>query len=320
MTWQYWLLIPTTIFHFVASLQEQKTLPPPGKLIDLGGYKVHLWVKGTGKTTVVLDHSLGGIEGYFLSNAIAKKTRVCIYDRPGYGYSDPSPKSRNSEEIVQELDLLLRNTEIEPPYILVGDSFGSYNVRLYAHKFPEKVKGIVLTDGLEESGMLNLPWTITAVKYLFISGFIMSIFGSLFGIIRLMGTLGLFEIIKPEIKQFNFLQRQRIKRSFYRHHHWITMARELINLNKSSHQVKVADNFGDLPIISIKSQTFFKPSIFTLLFPLKAIDRLRDKMHYHLSSLSDNFSQIPASNSSHFVWTDEPEIMLQAIAQLLNSQ
>ncbi len=320
MNWQYLLLIPTIIFHLISSLRSRRTLPPPGKLIDLGGYQVHLWVKGTGKTTVILDHSLGGIEGYFLLDGIAEKTRVCIYDRPGYGYSDPSPKSRCSQEIVQELDLLLNKAGIEPPYILVGDSFGSYNVRLYAHLFPEKVKGIILTDGLHESGMLNLPWTIVAVKYLFVSGFLMSVFGSFLGIIRLIGTLGCFEIIKPEIKQFRLIQRQRIKRSFYCHNHWITMARELINLNKSSRQVKVADKLGNLPVISIKSQTFFKPSLITFLFPLKTIDRLRDKMHHHLSLLSDNFTEISAANSSHFVWTDEPEIMLQAIANLLEHQ
>ena len=319
MSWQYWLLILTTLFHFLVSLRERK-IPPPGKLIDLGGYKVHLWVKGTGKTTVILDHSLGGIEGYFLIDAIAQLTRVCIYDRPGYGWSDPSPKPRCSLEIVRELDLLLTKAAIEPPYILVGDSFGSYNVRLYAQQFPEKVAGIILTDGLHESGMLNLPLSIIAVKYLFISGFMMSIFGSLLGIIRLMGILGLFELIKPEIEQFNVEQRSRVKCSFYHHNHWITMARELLNLNRSSRQVQVAANFDDLPIISIKSRTFFHASIFTFLLPLKAIDRLRNKMHYHLSLLSHRFSEIPAANSSHFVWTDEPEIIVVAIEQLLNSK
>jgi pimeloyl-ACP methyl ester carboxylesterase len=298
-------------------LRERK-IPPPGKLIDLGGYKVHLFAKGTGKTTVILDHSLGGIEGYFLIDAIAHLTRVCIYDRPGYGWSDPSPKPRCSSEIVRELDLLLTEAQIEPPYILVGDSFGSYNVRLYARQFPEKVAGIILTDGLHESGMLNLPLSIIAVKYLFISGFIMSILGSLLGIVRLMGILGLFELIKPEIEQFSIEQRNRVKRSFYHHNHWITMARELLNLNHSSRQVQVAANFDDLPIISIKSRTFFHASIFTFLLPLKAIDRLRNKMHHHLSLLSSRFSEIPAANSSHFVWTDEPEIIIGAIEQLLN--
>ena len=269
---------------------------------------------------MVLDHSLGGIEGYFLIDAIAQLTRVCIYDRPGYGWSDPSPKPRCSSEIVRELDLLLTKAAIEPPYILVGNSFGSYNVRLYARQFPEKVAGIILTDGLHESGMLNLPLSIIAVKYLFISGFMMSILGSLLGIVRLIGTLGLFELIKPEIEQFSVEQRSRVKRSFYHHNHWITMARELLNLNRSSRQVQVAANFDDLPIISIKSRTFFHASIFTFVLPLKAIDRLRNKMHYHLSLLSHRFSEISAANSSHFVWTDEPEIIIGAIEQLLNSK
>ena len=67
------------------------------------------------------------------------------------------------------------------------------------------------------------------------------------------------------------------------------MARELINLNQSSHQIKVAKHFGDLPIISIKSHTFFKASLFTLLFPLSRIDRLRDQMHHDLSLLSISY-------------------------------
>ena len=55
---------------------------PPGKLIDLGGYKLHLWVKGNNsdRPTVVLDRSLGGIEGYFLIERLAKLTQGCIYD------------------------------------------------------------------------------------------------------------------------------------------------------------------------------------------------------------------------------------------------
>ncbi|MEL6439013.1 MAG: alpha/beta hydrolase [Cyanobacteria bacterium J06621_8] len=320
LPWQYLLLIPTTILHLAFSLRERTTMPPPGELIDIGGYKIHLWVKGTGTTTIVIDHSLGGIEGYFLIDAIASQTRVCIYDRPGYGWSEPSPRKRCSQEIVQELDLLLTNAGIKPPYILVGDSFGSYNMRLYAHQYPEKVQGIVLTDGLHESGMLNLPVIIRAVKYLFISGFIMSVIGSCLGIVRLLGILGLVEIIKPEIKKFSPSQRQKVKRSFYHYRHWLTMTRELIGLNRSSHQVKVATQLDSLPIISIKSRTFFNSSIFTLLLPLARIDLLREQMHRHLSLLSDNFTAISANKSSHFVWIDEPEIILRAIAQLLNNQ
>ena len=190
-------------------------------------------------------------------------------------------------------------------------------MRLYAHHFPEKVEGLILTDGLHESGMLNMPLIVKAVKYFFISGFVMSVLGSLLGIIRVMGVIGLFEIIKPELRQFDIKQCQRVKRSFYRHHHWLTMTRELIDLDRSGHQLKVANNLKDLPIVSIKSQTFFKPSILSWLLPIKSIDRLRDKMHYSLSLLSSNYTEIIAAKSSHFVWIDEPEIIIKAIAKLL---
>ena len=101
----------------IASFRD-RSIPSPGELIDLGGYKVHLWVKGTGKTTVILDHSLGGIEGYFLIDAIAQLTQVCIYDRAGYGWSDPSPRPRCSAEIVRELNLLL--TKAKNFYLLIA--------------------------------------------------------------------------------------------------------------------------------------------------------------------------------------------------------
>ena len=133
----YLILIVTTIYQAIATWIEDKKAPP-GKLIDVGGYKLHLYTIGDSRPTVVLDHSLGGIEGYLLIKDIAKITRVCIYDRAGYGWSQRSPHQRSSEQIVKELDILLTNAEIKPPYILVGDSFGSYNVR-QSHKQDEKL-------------------------------------------------------------------------------------------------------------------------------------------------------------------------------------
>ena len=145
----------------------------------------------------------------------------------------------------------------------------------------------------------------------------MSIFGSLLGIIRLMGTVGLFEVIKPELKQFDVRQRKQVKRSFYSHNHWLTMARELIDLDRSGHQLRIAKDLNDLPIISIKSKSFFKPSILMTFVPLKTINNLRDKIHGSLSLLSSNYTEIPANNSSHFVWIDEPEIIIEAVKKLI---
>ncbi|MDJ0658997.1 MAG: alpha/beta hydrolase [Crocosphaera sp.] len=306
----------TTSYHWLIRYWEVFQEVPPGKLVDLGGYKVHYYQKGMGDVTVVFDHSLGGIEGYFLIDEIAKITNVFIYDRPGYGWSDSSPKKRCSQEIVDELDQLLQKAEVNPPYLLVGDSFGSYNVRLYAHYFPEKVCGIILTDGLHEKGMLKLPLSVKLLKLFFFSGFIMSIFGATLGLIRLLGTCKIFELIKPQLRKFNQDSLKTVKQSFYHPKHWLTMAREIWNLETSATQVKKANNLGDIPLISIKSKTFFNPSIFTFFLPLKATNKLRDIIHDELLKLSSNSHQILANKSSHFVWIDEPEIIIMAINQL----
>ncbi|MGD1906178.1 MAG: alpha/beta fold hydrolase [Leptolyngbyaceae cyanobacterium] len=158
------LLIATTLYQALGCWRADQS-PPPGQRFDVGGHRLHLHTAGSyksGQPTIVLDHSLGGIEGYLLIEALSQLTRTCIYDRAGYGWSDRSRAPRTSRAIVAELDALLTQAAIEPPYLLIGDSFGSYNVRLYAHQFPQKVAGIVLTDGLHERTMLQLPWSLKA--------------------------------------------------------------------------------------------------------------------------------------------------------------
>ena len=313
----YLILIATTIYQAIATWIEDKQ-SPPGQLIDVGGYKLHLYTMGKSHPTVILDHSLGGIEGYLLIEEIAKIARVCIYDRAGYGWSERSPHQRSTEQIVKELDILLNNAGIEPPYILIGDSFGSYNVRLYAHKYPEKVIGMVLTDGLNETRMLDMPLSLTVLKLFFASGFLISILGSTFGIIRLLKNIKAFELLKPELRKFPQDNLSFIKRSFCRAKHWITMAQEILTLDISARQVSKANQFGDLPIVSIKADSFFKPSLFTFALPLKSANQLREQMHAELLKLSSDCIQLQALESDHFVWVDSPEVILNAIEIILN--
>ncbi|BAY30392.1 hypothetical protein NIES2107_22360 [Nostoc carneum NIES-2107] len=312
------LLLATTCYCAIASLMEDRQ-PPPGKLIDVGGYSLHLYTAGESGPTVIVEHSLGGIEGYLLLPEIAKHTRVCIYDRAGYGWSDHSPYPRTSAQMVAELDYLLTQANIQPPYILVGNSFGSYNVRLYAQYFPEKVMGMVLTDGLHETAMLKMPIPLQFLKLFFLSGFVMSFIGSILGIVRLLKVIGVFELIKRELIKFPKLILNPVKRSFCRPKHWITMSREILNLDISSRQVELANYFEALPIVSIKAKTFFHPSIWSLFLPIKAANKLREQMHSEILNLSTNSVQIQADKSGHFVWIDQPEIIVGAILEILNT-
>ncbi len=315
------LLIVAALYQAIAILMEDKQLPP-GQLIDVGKCRLHLYVAGKlnadkGLPTIVLDHSLGGLEGYLLVNELAKLTRVCIYDRAGYGWSDHSPRPRTCHYMVSELDTLLTKAGIEPPYLLVGDSFGSYNVRLYAAHYPRKVVGMVLTDGLHEALMLKLPIALRALQFFFYAGFLMSVLGSALGIVRLINLVGLFEVLKPELRLAFPAGLKAIKRSFCRSKHWFTMTREIYHLDACGRQATQAAEFGAMPIVSIKSRTFFQPSLWTAVVPVKAIDRLRDQMQTELLKLSTDCTQVIAAKSGHFVWVDEPNVMLEAVKAVL---
>lgn len=319
--WQTFLLAIGVLYQTIASWQEDRQ-PPLGTRVDVGGYYLHLHVVGERRdattVTIVYDGSLGGLDGYLLVDRLAELTQVCIYDRAGYGDSDFSLKPRDSQQIVRELDALMIAANIQPPYILIGDSFGSYNVRLYAQEHPEKAVGLVLVDGLHETRMLDLPISTKILKSVFISGFIMSTFGAAVGIIRILANIKVFELIKPQLSNFPAASLAPIKRSFYRPQHWLTMCRELWNLDRSGRQVSIARDFGNLPIVSIKASSFFHPTWWTVFVPLKTVNKTRDLIHLDLAKLSNNFYEIPADQSSHFVWTDRPDCIVDAVKTLLD--
>lgn len=128
------------------SAQQQK--------IDVGGHRLSITCAGRGTPTVILENGAAAppssVTWERVAPRIAEYSRVCYYDRAGYGNSEPGPKPRTSQQIVHELRTLLRKARISPPYILVGHSFGGLSVRLFANQFPNDVAGLVLVESAHE--------------------------------------------------------------------------------------------------------------------------------------------------------------------------
>ena len=124
-----------------------QTYPPLGQLVDVGGYRLHIVCIGEGSPTVVLEAGLIGLvlAWSLVQPNISHFTRVCAYDRAGYGWSDPNPTEipPTSQRLIHELHTLLLNTSVEGPYILVAHSFGGLNARLFAHEYPHETAGLV---------------------------------------------------------------------------------------------------------------------------------------------------------------------------------
>jgi pimeloyl-ACP methyl ester carboxylesterase len=153
------LMLAGSLYHWIATKNDQSKFPPVGNLIDIGGYLLHIHCMGTGKETVVLDAGLGlnSLEWTLVQPKIAAFTRVCSYDRAGYGWSDESPLPRTSEHIAHELHTLLTRAQIPKPFILVGHSIGGLYMQQYASLYPEEVAGLILVDSCHEDQSTKLP-------------------------------------------------------------------------------------------------------------------------------------------------------------------
>jgi pimeloyl-ACP methyl ester carboxylesterase len=125
---------------------------PPGRLIDIGGRRLHLNCTGKGSPTIVAESGLGAFSSDWalVQPEVSKFTRFCSYDRAGYAWSDNGPALDMVEETADDLRILLRRSGVEPPYVLIGASIGGLYVRAYQRRFPEEVAGLVLDDPSSE--------------------------------------------------------------------------------------------------------------------------------------------------------------------------
>jgi pimeloyl-ACP methyl ester carboxylesterase len=147
------------LYQWLATRRDLAAHPAPGHLVDIGGHRLHIWCTGSGTPAVILDSGLGGsfVDWSYVQPDIARFTTVCSYDRAGMGYSDPGPFPRTSQQIADELAVLLDRAHIPGPVVLAGASLGGFNVRVLASTRPERVAGLVLVDASHETQSAEIP-------------------------------------------------------------------------------------------------------------------------------------------------------------------
>lgn len=126
-----------------------------GRLLDLGGRRLHLNCSGSGSPTVIVENGGGGfsVDWALVQPEIAKTMRICTYDRAGYAWSDRGPAQDSVEQTVDDLTLLLSKADVRPPYVMVGASLGALYIRAYQRRFPANVTGLVFVDGSHDEAI-----------------------------------------------------------------------------------------------------------------------------------------------------------------------
>lgn len=138
------------VYQAIATAYDRQAFPPPGLLVDVGGYRLHVQVLGadTGGPTVLLDHAWGSTSAQWgwVHGDVARVARVVAYDRPGQGYSDAPPAPLDAHAFAHDLHAALTQAGVHGPYVVVGHSMGSLTARAFAAMYPDEVVGAVLVD------------------------------------------------------------------------------------------------------------------------------------------------------------------------------
>jgi pimeloyl-ACP methyl ester carboxylesterase len=159
------LVIAGAVYEAFGSWSDARRFRPPGRLVDVGGRRIHLHCTGSGSPTVVLESGLGmpAMSWRQVQPGVAAFATVCSYDRAGYGYSDAGPMPRTLERRVEDLHAALRAGGRPPPYVLVAHSAGGFLARGFRHRYPGEVAGVVLVDASHEQQFTRSPASFTAL-------------------------------------------------------------------------------------------------------------------------------------------------------------
>ena len=138
---------------------DARRFSPPGRLVDLGGRRLHLTCEGEGRPTVLMEAGGTQFSTQYarIQRELAPHVRACAYDRAGMGWSDPSPRPASAGALADDLAALVQAAELPPPYVLVGSSAGGLPLELFARAHPGEVAGLVLLDALAARMLDDLP-------------------------------------------------------------------------------------------------------------------------------------------------------------------
>src|ERR1700719_3888244 len=152
-----WLIISVAlivaagaVFQFSMTQWESHRYPPPGKLVDIGGLRLHINCTGEGSPTVIMEAGPNdsSIIWQLVQPQISKFTRVCSYDRAGFGWSDAPKEPRSSLNIANELAQLFTRAAVPDPYVLVGHDFGTLDLRVFTARHRQEVAGMWFVDSV----------------------------------------------------------------------------------------------------------------------------------------------------------------------------
>ena len=286
------------VYQRVAVASAFNRYDPPGRMIDMGSYDVHIHCIGRGPS-VVLESGFGGwsIDWRSVQPQIARFARVCSYDRSGFGWSDRGPAAATTRSgRARELHTLLRRAGVRGPHVLVGHSLGGFFVREFARLYPKDVAGLVFVDSShEEMGSRvtkqEREEAVGQLRLLRIGRYLMP-----FGLQRLM------RLPVSNAPDLPADTRAEAKAVGYRSSSYFALYDEASNLlaEESQGKLKLA-RIPDVPLAVLASEE-----------NIDDVDVWRE-LQQELADLTTDSTLQVVEDSGHFIHVDQPTVVVRAI-------
>ncbi|PCJ66608.1 MAG: alpha/beta hydrolase [Candidatus Hydrogenedentota bacterium] len=303
----FFLLLLGAMYQSGSMFMDSRKFPPPGEMVDIGGHSLHMITTGDGPYTIVLEAGSGGtsLDWSRVQPELSEFARVFSYDRAGMGWSEPGTEPRTSQQIATDLHALLSKSNVEPPYILVGHSFGGLNVRMFAAEYPDEVAGLVLIDSIHEDFFERMPEGTregTAAQLKMLS---MGHTFSFTGIPRIffppLATQGLPPETQAAVNALGFHPKT-----------YKTIYEEATVFEDSANQVRHDTRFDqDLPLLVLSRSVSEQ-------WPANANpEKIWSELQTDLTKISNNSKQIVVEDCGHYIHIEKPAIVVQAIKDFI---
>jgi pimeloyl-ACP methyl ester carboxylesterase len=305
LLWSMFVIVLPIPILAQALTANQNAPPPLGKLVDVSGYRVHLYCIGVGSPTVVIVGAGYSFDWGLVQSEVAKFTQVCSYDHSGIGWSDDGPKDSCALR-ANEVHTALKNAGIEGPYVLVGHSLGGLVARVYAGKYPEEVAGMVFVDhALSFGANIGMRPGMTLVPP---NGGIVAPPGKSNS--PTTGGVGPIAFGMQDDPNFSRLSSQ--DRDL---HLWFMAKPRDQKVLQANHEI-VPQCFADAGAILEKHS---HPLGDKPLVDVDTPDSAGAELQKTLLSISTNSKEMVADKSGHFVIIDRPDVVIDATSQVVRS-
>lgn len=311
------------IYQWLGSHYDRKRFASAGRWIELGnGQRLYLLEKGSGEATVLFESGIAAtnLNWFHIQEKVSRFASTASYDRGGLGWSSPCRTARTPGNIAAELNELLNEAGIKPPYILVGHSFGGLVMRKFALLYPEQVSSLILVDPMrcEEWPPLDPTKQAEIDRGKRLSGYAIPI--ARLGLARLAVTSLLCRSgliaerlasaagdggkhvlgrVRGEVSKMPQEVWPIVAAHWSRPGYYVGMRSHVEAVPETVREMQNAEPINDIPVL--------------LLTPGKS-SPLSEAC---LTRIGNNVEQVIASESAHWIHLDEPQLVIDSIQRMV---